>query len=84
MNYSTNTFDILQYNIQKSKTLVAAPLLADSAIAKFHVLAIQEPWRNPHSPTTYCPSSCNFYSSYLDSEHTRVAFYINKDIDPST
>jgi len=40
MNYSTNTFDILQYNIQKSKTLVAAPLLADSAIAKLHVLAI--------------------------------------------
>ena len=52
---------ILQYNVQKSKDKVMAPLLADPRIQKFDIIAIQEPWKNPYQETTYYPSLCPFY-----------------------
>jgi hypothetical protein len=59
-------------------------LLEDNEVANsFHVLTIQEPWRNPQTPTTYSPASCNFHVTCLDSKHTREAVSINNGIDPS-
>ena len=84
MSATTHDLNILQYNIQKSKTLVAVPLLADATTTQFHILAIQEPWWNPHLPATYYPASCDFYSTYHRHKHTRVVFYINKSINPTT
>ena len=78
-----NTFQLLQYNIRKSKDTVAAPLLADPCIREFHVLAIQEPWNNPFVRTSYNPSSSNFWLAVQECQTTRVAFYISKDISPS-
>jgi hypothetical protein len=56
---------ILQYNVQKSKKKVMAPLLADPKIHQYDIIAIQEPWTNPFSQkTTYCPRSTPFFLVY--------------------
>jgi len=75
---------ILQYNVQKSRDVVLANLFQDPRILKYDVLAIQEPWRNPFIATTYHPLKEHFQLTYLDNDTTRVCFYINTRIDPST
>jgi len=57
---------VLQYNVQKSKDKVMAPLLADQAVALYNVLALQEPWKNPHKNATYCLNLSAFYVAYND------------------
>ena len=79
-----DTFQLLQYNIHKSKNTVAAPLLADPYIREFHILAIQEPWNNPFVQTSYNPSSSNFWLAVQECQATQVAFYISKDIATSS
>ena len=75
---------ILQYNVQKSRDVVLANLFQDPRVLKYDVLAIQEPWRNPFIATTYHPLKEHFRLIYLDDAATRVCFYINTRIDPST
>ena len=75
---------ILQYNVQKSRDVVLASLFWDPKILKYDVLAIQEPWRNPFIATSYHPLKAHFQLTHLDDATTRVCFYINKRIDPST
>ena len=75
---------ILQYNVQKSKDVVLASLFQDRWIADFDLISIQEPWRNRFIATTYYPLKAHFHLTYLDDKETRVYFYINKRIDPST
>ena len=75
---------ILQYNVQKSRDVVLASLFQDPRILEYDVLAIQEPWRNPFIATSYNPLKSHFQLTYLDDAATRVCFYINKRIDPST
>ena len=60
-----------------------APLLADRAIALFDVVALQEPWQNPHKNATYCPSTSDFYAAYNDQER-RSCFLINKKLNVNT
>jgi hypothetical protein len=75
---------ILHYNVWKSKDVVLASLFQDRWIREYDVLAIQEPWRNPFIPTSYHPLKTDFQLAYLEHKATRVCFYINKRIDPST
>jgi hypothetical protein len=75
---------ILQYNVQKSRDVVLASLFQDPRILEYDVLAIQEPWRNPFIATSYNPLKAHFQLTYLNDAATRVCFYINKRIDPST
>jgi ribonuclease HI len=75
---------ILQYNVRKSRDVVLASLFQDRWISDFDILAIQEPWRNPHVATSYHPLKGHFQLAYLDDKDTRVCFYINKRIDAST
>ena len=64
---------ILHWNTQKSKK---AQIPAVDAISEeYDVLAIQEPWRNPHMPTTYCPRSSPYYLLYA-IEGGRACIYI--------
>ena len=77
----TTSLSILQYNVQKSKNITMAPLLADPEVQKYHILAIQEPWKNPTIHTSYNPSSSAFHLVYRPKENTRVAFYINKELE---
>ena len=57
-----------------------APLLADKAVALYDILALQEPWKNPHKNTTYYPNSSVFYTAYNDQER-QSCFLINKNLD---
>jgi hypothetical protein len=46
---------------------------------RHHVLAVQEPWRNPQMPTTSRPP--NYHLIYPLSKETRVCFYVSKAIN---
>src|SRR3982075_990106 len=72
---------ILQYNVQTSKDKVMAPLLADPRTHEFDIIAIQEPWKNPHIETTYCPARSPFYLLYPPEGRARSCFLINKKLD---
>ena len=73
---------ILQYNVQKSREVVLASLFQQSEIRDYDILAIQEPWRNPFTNTTYHPLKADFHLLYMDDPTTRVCFYINKRLNP--
>ena len=71
---------ILQYNVQKSKDKVMAPLLEDPRVQAYDILAIQEPWNNPFMETTYNPRNSCFYLVYPPGKG-RACFYINKKLN---
>jgi ribonuclease HI len=73
---------ILQYNVQKSREIVLASLFQNRRVLEYDVLAIQEPWRNPFTTTSYHPLKAHFQLTYLPHAETRVCFYINKRVDP--
>jgi hypothetical protein len=72
---------IIQYNVHKRKDVMAL-LLADPRARKADVIAIQEPWLNPHTPATYCPSSCPFVPVF-QSISKRSCLLVNKKLDPN-
>jgi hypothetical protein len=74
-----NKLQILQYNVRKSKK-VMEPLLADSRIKSYDIIALQEPWKNPHQNRTYCPAYTGFLPAY-DNTKRRACFLINKEVD---
>ena len=78
------TMHILQYNVQKSRDVVLASLFRDPRTADCDIIAVQEPWRNPFIATSYHPLKDTFHLAYPDNEETRVCFYVNQRIDPST
>jgi hypothetical protein len=49
--------------------------------AKYDILAIQEPWINPQTKSTYCPRSCKYH--LVHSLEGRSALYITKDLPTS-
>ena len=71
---------ILQYNVNKNKDGVMTPLLADERVKMYDILAIQEPWTNPHMNSTFCPARSSFYAAY-DEKKRRSCFLINKRLD---
>jgi ribonuclease HI len=75
---------ILQYNVRKSRDTVLASLFQDRRVLEYDILAIQEPWRNRFIATSYHPLKQHFQLTYLENTATRVCFYVNKRIDPST
>lgn len=74
------TLSILQYNTRKSREQVMMPLFDDPQTLAYDIIAIQEPWRNSEFWTTYHPHKDRFHLAYLESAHTRVCFFINKQI----
>jgi exonuclease III len=73
---------ILQYNVNHGKEATIIPLLRDTRIKEFDILAIQEPWRNPNIATGYNPLRSSFYLAYPPDKLTRVCFYVNKALHP--
>src|SRR5262245_40007037 len=69
---------IAQYNTHKAKNKVMAPLLGCKRIRDIDVLAVQEPWQNPHMKATYCPRSSQFSPAYPKEFRSRACFLINK------
>ena len=74
---------LLQYNVNKSRKKVLIGLLEEREIAKFDVLAIQEPWKNPYNWEGYNPRNSPFYLIQKPSEKARTAIYVNKRIPKS-
>jgi hypothetical protein len=75
-----NKLTLLQYNVNKSRDKVLIGLLEDSRVARFDILAVQEPWRNPFNNEGYNPRNSPFYLVEKTSEKTRTAIYVNKQI----
>jgi hypothetical protein len=71
---------VLQYNVNKSRERVMAPLLADENVWKYDIIAIQEPWRNRFQTTTYHPVKDRFDLVYNEQPNTRVCFFINSQL----
>ena len=76
-----NQLSILQYNIRKSRT-VMVELFDNEKIYNIDIIAIQEPWRNINTNTSYHPLKDRFNLVYLYHNDTRVCFYINKRFPP--
>lgn len=74
------TLSILQYNTRKSNEQVMMPLFDDPQTLSYDIIAIQEPWRNGEFWTTYHPHKNWFHLAYLENAHTRVCFFISKQI----
>ena len=71
---------ILHWNTQRKKP-TQAPVV-DAVYGEYDLLAIQEPWRNPHMTTTYCPRSSPYDLLYV-AEGGRTCIYINKRYPPA-
>ena len=67
-------------NVNKSRDKVLIEFLKNSRIARFDILAIQEPWRNTFNKEGYNPRNSSFYLIEETSERTRIAIYVNKRI----
>ncbi len=76
-----NQLSILQYNTRKSRT-VMVELFDNEKIYNIDIIAIQEPWRNINTNTSYHPLKDRFNLVYLYHNDTRVCFYINKRFPP--
>lgn len=76
-----NQLSILQYNTRKSRT-VMVELFDNEKIYNIDIIAIQEPWRNINTKTSYHPLKDRFNLVYLYHNDTRVCFYINKRFPP--
>jgi exonuclease III len=84
MSTTPKELRVLQYNVNHGKEATLIPLLRDTGVKEFDILAIQEPWRNPFTTTGYNPSKSEFYLAYPPRELTRTCFYINKRLHPDT
>jgi hypothetical protein len=63
---------ILSWNTQGNKETLET-LLEET---QFDLLAIQEPWINPYTRSTYCPRSSRFHLVYKPS--AKAALYVTK------
>ena len=69
---------LLQYNVQKSQS-VQDLLLTTPALQEVDIIALQEPWKNPHLETSTSTAFSSFIPLY-SSELGRTLFLINKKL----
>jgi exonuclease III len=69
---------ILQYNVRKEKRGVLVPLLEDKEVQDIDILAIQEPWYNDRTQTSYSIASNKFHLLHRGGAGVRTCFYVNK------
>ncbi|PIA82976.1 hypothetical protein CB0940_12191 [Cercospora beticola] len=79
MHRAEETINIIQYNVHKSKDQVMRALNAVLRPDYHHIVAIQEPWRNPRMHTTIRPA--NYELAYPSNAKTRACFYVSKHLD---
>lgn len=73
-----STLKIIQYNVQKSKSGVMILLIHSKS--QYDIIAIQEPWLNPHMQATYCQTNCPYIAIFPSMGRARTCFLINKAI----
>lgn len=73
---------IIQYNVNKSKDKVQHHFLQALNPKTHSIIAVQEPWINPHTtkPTT-CNSNPGYYVCIPTSPNPRTCIYVSKEID---
>lgn len=75
---------IIQYNTHRSRDVVMADFLAKPEVSKADIIAVQEPWENPYTDTTYYPLKQThellFPSSSETGSRARVCIYISKNM----
>ena len=69
---------LLQYNVQKSQS-VQDLLLTTPALQEVDIIALQEPWKNPHLETSTSTAFSSFIPLY-SSELGRTLFLINEKL----
>ena len=74
------SLSILQYNVNKSRTKVMISLFETDDILDYDVIAVQEPWKNPFQNTINSRLNQYFDTYYMNSDKTRVCFFVNKRI----
>lgn len=78
MNRDTTKFRMIQYNVGR-RYEVMAKLLRLLETQHVDIIAIQEPWINPHNGNTHNPARNLFHTVLPDTEgRPRVCFYINR------
>lgn len=80
MSSTPQTLNIVQYNVNKSRNRVMTAFFRAVDPRTHHVMAVQEPWRNPQMPTSVRPP--NYHLFYPLHSDTRVCFYVSKELDP--
>lgn len=81
MNRDTTKLRIIQYNVNRSYDVMAHLLRLPQA-QQMDIIAIQEPWVNPHNRSTHNPVKNAFHTVLPDTEERpRVCFYIHRGID---
>lgn len=76
----TTTLTIIQYNVNKSKDKVQRSFLQSLDPRVHHIIAVQEPWLNPH---TSKPATCKdprFHTIMSKQGNPRACLYISKDV----
>ena len=66
--------NILYWNVQRSKHAI---IEAVEASRQYDIIALQEPWQNPHLPTAYCPRGSRYQLIYA-GEGSRSAILLHK------
>ena len=84
MSIITKELRVLQYNVNHGKEATLIPLLRDTGVKEFDILAIQKLWRNPFTTTDYNSPRSKFYLVYSPRELSRTYFYINRRLYPDT
>jgi hypothetical protein len=80
---------VIQYNTNQSRDQVMAIFLWDPKVRQADIIAIQEPWNNPYSDTTYHPANQTHLLLYPKQEEigqdnqARVCMLVNRRLYPA-
>ena len=82
MSNTTTTLNIIQYNVNHSREKAQLPFLQGLDPHTYHILAIQEPWKNPQASTTV--KHPGYFEILPQGQHPRVCLYVSKTLPPET
>lgn len=74
----TNTWTIIQYNVNKSKDKVQHHFLNTLDPSKHHIIAMQEPWQNLRENTTVRHPA--YHLVFPDYKNSRTCIYVSKEL----
>ena len=78
-----NYINLVQYNVNKSRAKVMIHLFHKLDPSIHHVIAIQEPWINPHTKITTSHTDPRYQLCIPNSNRPRTALYISKKLKAS-
>lgn len=75
----TQTLNIIQYNVNRSKNIVQHHFLQALDPLKHHVVALQEPWFHPTEKTTIKHTA--YHLVFPDVHKIRTCIYVSKHLE---